>query len=391
MARDIHKNVIVSLDLSTRASAMKLAGIYRYLRGEPRWDITLLSGRSGLTESLVRRHIDHADGFILMVYPSPAAIMRLATEHKPIVTIDFSYPVLSANGGLVRIDPNAIVEAAAAHFDTWGRFATYAYIHDKTKSIWSKARAYAAAQTLARRNRKLIRIESNRLHAKNIEQLPKPAAILTADDATALQVVNLCNRHKIRVPEDVSILGIDNDERYVMGSTPSISSIEPEFEREGFEAARMLDELMSRESHSKRRLVRCGINAIFQRGSTGKRPPSEALVERAENYIRANFGQLKGPADIAAAIGVSRRLLDLRMHELHRPSLAEQLRSVRLQRLSELLKSTQLPVTHLAHQVGFGNLAWAMTVFRKHFGQSMKGYRNAHRRQGTTHLSHGSE
>lgn len=153
----------------------------------------------------------------------------------------------------------------------------------------------------------------------------------------------------------------------------------------------MLDELMSRESHSKRRLVRCGINAIFQRGSTGKRPPSEALVERAENYIRANFGQLKGPADIAAAIGVSRRLLDLRMHELHRPSLAEQLRCVRLKQLSELLKSTQLPVTHLAHQVGFGNLAWAMTAFRKHFGQSMKGYRIAHRNQGTTHLSHGSE
>ena len=380
MTHSKRKNVILSLDLSTRAGAMKLAGIYRYLRGEPRWDITLLPGRGGLTESLVRRHIDRADGFILMVYPSPAAIMRLAIACKPIVTIDFSYPVLTANGGLVRIDPNAIVEAAAAHFDTWGRFATYAYIHDKTQSLWSKARAHAAAQVLARRNRKLIRIESSRLHATDIERLPKPVAILTADDATALQVVNLCNRHKIRVPEDVSILGIDNDERYVMGATPSISSIEPEFELEGFEAARMLDGLMTRKSRSKRRLVRCGINAIFQRGSTGRRPPSEALVERAENFIRANFGQIKGPADIAAAIGVSRRLLDLRMQELHRPSLAEQLRNVRLKQLSELLKSTQLPVTHLAHQVGFGNLAWAMTIFHKHFGKTMKDYRNEHRR-----------
>lgn len=374
------KNVILSLDLSTRAGAMKLAGIYRYLRGEPRWDITLLPGKGGLTDRLVRQHLDRTDGFILMVYPTPSAVAHLAAARKPTVTIDFSYPVLSANGGLVRIDPHALVEAAATHFDTWGRFATYAYIHDKTKSLWSKARAHAAAQALARRNRKLVRIESIRLHPTDIERLPKPVAILAADDATALQVVNLCNRHKIRVPEDVSILGIDNDERYVLGTSPSISSIEPEFEREGFEAARMLDELMSRKSRSKRRLVRCGINAIFQRGSTGRRPPSEALVERAENFIRANFGQIKGPADIAAAIGVSRRLLDLRMQELHRPSLAEQLRNVRLKQLSELLKSTQLPVTHLAHQVGFGNLAWAMTIFHKHFGKTMKDYRNEHRR-----------
>ena len=375
MTRHIHKNVIVSLDLSTRAGAMKLAGIYRYLRGEPRWDITLLPGKGGLTERLVRQHIDRADGFILMVYPSPAAIMRLAAARKPTVTIDFSYPVLATNGGLVRIDPNAIVEAAAVHFDTWGRFATYAYIHDTTKSLWSKARAHAAAQVLARRNRKLIRLESSRLHPTDIKRLAKPAAILAADDATALQVVNLCNRHKIRVPEDVSILGIDNDERYVLGAHPTISSIEPEFEREGFEAARMLDTLMSRRPTKGRRLVRCGVGAVFQRGSTGNRPPSDALAERAANYIRANFSQIKGPADIAAALGVSRRLLDLRLHELHRPTLAEQIRTVRLERLASLLKSTQLPVTHLARQVGFENLSWAMTAFRNQYGMTMKAFR----------------
>lgn len=354
---------------------MKLAGIYRYLRGEPRWDITLLPGRGGLTDRIVRQHLDRTDGFILMAYPTPSAVARLARARKPTVTIDFSNPALSAIGGLIRIDPNKIAEAAATHFDSWGRFSTYAYVHDATTSLWSKARAHAAAQLLARRNRPLVRLEESRLRPADIERLPKPVALLTADDATALRLVNLCTRHGIRVPEDVSILGIDNDERYVLGTSPSISSIEPEFEREGFEAARMLDALMSRKSRPKRRLVRCGVNAVFQRDSTGTRTPSEALVERAENFIRAHFGDVRGPGDIAAAIGVSRRLLDLRLHELHRPTLAEQLRTVRLERLAELLRSTRLPATHLARQVGFSNLAWAMTTFRKRYGKTMTAYR----------------
>lgn len=371
----VKKTVIVSLDLSTRASALKLAGIYRYLRGEPRWDITLLSGKGGLTDGLAQRHLNRSDGFILMTYPTSSAVTRLAAARKPTVTIDFSYPALSDVGGLIRIDPKEIVKAATAHFDSWGRFATYAYVHDTETSLWSKARTHAAAQMFACNGRTFTHLESRKLRPDDIKRLPKPVAILAANDSTALHLVNLCARYGINIPEDVAVLGIDNDERYVLGAHPTISSIEPEFEREGFEAARMLDTLMSRRPSKGRRLVRCGVNAVFQRGSTGNRPPSDALSERAANYIRANFSQIKSPTDIAAALGVSRRLLDLRLHELHRPTLAEQIRTVRLERLASLLKSTQLPVTHLARQVGFENLSWAMTAFRNQYGMTMKAFR----------------
>ena len=375
MRSKAHRTVALAIDLSTRAGNMKLSGIYRYLRNDSPWDLRLITGRNALTEKVARKFAGIVDGFILIVPGTSAASDLIARSGKPVVTIDFSNRAFAAkNHASVRIDPAEIAETAVQHFQHLGRYAAYAFLGDPQSRIWSQARRHAFKIALSERGIPVASLVNDTSLRTALPALPKPVAVLAADDLQAMELVRFCKTNGLAIPEAVSVLGIDNDERYVLGVTPSVSSIEPAYEQEGFEAAKLLDALMSGRRKTPR-VIRCGVNGIFARESTANRPPSEMLVTRAEEFVKLHSDAIRTSADVAGHLGVSRRLLDLRFHELGKTTLTDVIREAKLTRLASLLRSDDAPIDALVRRVGFTNPNWVKTVFRRRYKMTMSAWR----------------
>lgn len=374
MSEKSRKKVAVVVDLSTRAGNMKLSGIYRHLHGTMPWDLRLLPSADTLTAERAEDMVSWADGLILLKPVSKDLIARIRNLALPTVTVEFTLRELPVKAN-VRIDSMAVAEAALAHFMSRGKFATYAFLSDAQNKSWSRYRVLDFERTLDARKIPLVRLANDTTLAKKLNALPKPIAVLAADDRTAMALARTCQSAKLPIPDAVAILGIDNDERFSLASRPTLSSIEPDYEREGYEAAKMLEALMG---HRKRKnwTVRCGVKATFVRESSAVRSPSLSLVERAEDYIRHHYDEITGPDDLARQLGVSRRLLDLRLQELRHPPAASMLRTARLEQLKKALRNDTSPIDSIVRRMGFSNPNWVKTVFRKTYGMTMTDWRH---------------
>jgi len=376
------KKVAIVIDLSTRAGNMKLSGIYRHQHGTMPWELRLVP----TTETLCRERSDDiaewADGLILLKPVSEDILRQIQERQLPTVTVDFTVRSLSVKAN-VRIDSHAVAVAAMEHFASRGRFATHAFLCDAQNRSWSRYRALDYERVLSERGIPFVRLANDATLGARLSELPKPVAILAADDNTAQSLARTCQAERLSIPDAIAILGIDNDERYSLASHPTLSSIEPDYEREGFEAAKMLEALMS---HRKRKdwTVRCGVKTVFVRESSAIRAPSLSLVERAEGYIRHHYSEIAGPNDLARQLNVSRRLLDLRLQELQRPPVAEQLRTVRLEQLKKALRADTSPIDTIVRRMGFTNPNWAKTLFRKTYGMTMSAWRTSQTPKRTT-------
>ena len=368
------KKVAVVVDLSTRAGNMKLSGIYRYQHGTMPWDLRLIPSTDTLTAERAEDMVSWADGLILLKLVSKDLVARIRERALPTVTVEFTLRELSVKAN-VRIDSRAVAESALAHFMSRGKFATYAFLSDAQNKSWSRYRVLDYERVLGERNLPLVRLANDRALAQRLNDLPKPVAVLAADDRTALSLARTCQSEGLAIPDAVAILGIDNDERFALASRPMLSSVEPDYEREGYEAAKMLEALMNRRRR-KDWTVRCGVMTVYVRESSAIRAPSLTLVERAEDYIRQHYADISGPDDLARQLGVSRRLLDLRLRELRRPPAATLLRTIRLEQLKKALRNDTSPIDVIVRRMGFSNPNWTKTIFRKVYGMTMSDWRH---------------
>ena len=368
------KKVAVVVDLSTRAGNMKLSGIYRYQHGTMPWDLRLVPTTVTLEQDPDDDLVAWANGLILLKRVSAGFLAQVKARDVPAVTVDFTERVIPPRAN-VRIDSHAVAVAAIDHFSSRGKFATYAFLSDAQNKSWSRYRVLDYERVLVERKIPLVRLANDGSLAQRLNALPKPVAVLAADDRTALSLARTCQSEGLAIPDAVAILGIDNDERFALASRPTLSSVEPDYEREGFEAAKMLEALMNRRKR-KSWTVRCGVMTVYVRESSAIRAPSLTLVERAEDYIRQHYADISGPDDLARQLGVSRRLLDLRLRELRRPPAATLLRTIRLEQLKKALRNDTSPIDEIVRRMGFSNPNWTKTIFRKVYGMTMSDWRD---------------
>ena len=173
------------------------------------------------------------------------------------------------------------------------------------------------------------------------------------------------------------MLGINNDTLICENCHPKLSSLEPDFEREGYLAAETLDRMMA-DPVSLRpspRTLYVGVKDIVRRDSTAESSPSGKLVQKAIAYIHRHALEGIGVADVVAHLQVSRRLADLRFHELQYTSIGEEITRVRLAEVKRLLRSTKDPIDSIAVKCGFRNPNYLKNLFRKRFSMSMREFR----------------
>ena len=213
--------------------------------------------------------------------------------------------------------------------------------------------------------------------AEFLKSLEYPAAVLTANDMRATEVIAAAKASGIKVPGMISILGIDNDPYICDSVTPGISSIEPDFHAEGASAAMLLDKMMKSRKPLGKRHVFFGVSRVAIRESMPHLPPAQILVDRAREFIREHAVDGITPGDVAAHLGISRPLLDLRFRETQKESVGRLITDTKLAEVLRRLKDTRVAIGAIPDLCGFKNANALKNLFKRRYGVSMREFRNS--------------
>ena len=215
--------------------------------------------------------------------------------------------------------------------------------------------------------------------AQWLKGLAKPCGILAANDLLALEVISVCRTIGISVPDEVAVLGIDNDEIACENSSPSLSSIRPNFNEAGYMAASLLEERLNCHGKFKGDFRRTfSAMGIVRRQSTRLLPRSNAEVSRAMELIRLNACDGLKPRDVFAGFVCSRRSAELKFRSLTGHSVQEAINLARLEKVKDLLAREAVKIDSIAGQCGWKSAAQLRVFFRAVEGVSLREWRKSH-------------
>lgn len=207
-----------------------------------------------------------------------------------------------------------------------------------------------------------------------VSQLPRPLGVFCCNDERGLQVLDACRRANITVPDDVAVLGVDNDLAMCELSIPPMSSIDINAEGVGYEAAVLLDKMMSGRKPTKM-VMRLAPRGVVTRRSTDIVASEDEEVARAAQYIRDHAGTGLQVSDVLSHLGVSRASLQQRMKKVLGRTVHEEIQRVRLAKAKELLATGKLTIKQVSRESGFASVQYMTRVFRAMTGETPARYR----------------
>lgn len=210
--------------------------------------------------------------------------------------------------------------------------------------------------------------------------LPRPVGVLASHDIQGVQLSEACRRAGLRVPDDVALLGVDDDDLFCEVARPSLSSVALPGERIGYEAARMLEALLSGQGRrtSSRTLLLPSPGVVTRQSSDVLSIDDEDVVA-AVRLIRAHAHGPMGVADVLSAVAVSRRSLERRFRAALGRGLGEEIRRARVEKAKGLLSGTEMPIAQVATNSGFSETKHLSTVFRREAGVTPTEFRRRSR------------
>jgi LacI family transcriptional regulator len=208
--------------------------------------------------------------------------------------------------------------------------------------------------------------------------LSQPLALWASDDELAFHVVNACLRAGIRVPEQVAVLGMDDDEMLCEAATPPISSITSNAEEIGYRAARRLRRLMNGQPDDEPQVVNVPPRSVRLRRSTDLHAVDDPHVAKALRIIEQEACSGLRVVDLIAQVPVARRLLERRFKAALGRTLLQEIWRVQCRQAAELMESTKLPMLDIAERCGYEHPEHFSAVFKKVMGLPPGAYRKQH-------------
>lgn len=372
-------HIALLIETSLASGRDILRGIARYVREHRRW--SLYHEPHGLTDALPRwlRHW-RGDGIIARIQTRTMATQIAASG---IPTIDVLGVVPNPGFPLVHVDDVAIARMAADHLRARGlrHFGFYGIQGEN----WSEQRCAGFCAAVAPDpvaihelprdaigRRPWERVE-NRM-AKWIAALPKPVGILVCSDQRGPQLLEACRRASVSIPDDVAVIGVDNDEPLCEVCDPPLSSIQAGHVSVGYEAAALLDGLL-RGSEAPRKALLVQPRHVVQRLSTDMLAIDDMAVAAALRLIRERGYVELNVDEIARRVNLSRSVLQRRFRTLLNRTIHQEIIAMKLKRAQELLTNTDLPLSVVAERTGFTHQEYMGAVFKKRLGKTPAGVR----------------
>jgi len=272
----------------------------------------------------------------------------------------------------------------AAQFFAKRRFRSFAF-YGNNKLIWSRERAEGFRDEIERIGGNYYYMETVNLRNEPwgeghieledwLKSLPKPVALLACDDNFAMQVSETCKLNDIRIPEEISLLGVDNDELICNLSDPPISSIVLDVEKGGYEAGRLIHQLIEGYRTKPFNII---INPVrFElRQSTEKYDISNPYILEVVKYIENNFTEELTIDSLTKIVPLSRRNLEVKFKKEMGTSIYQFILSCRVEYFAMLLVSTNRLLFELALESGFNDCKNISRIFKRFKGYSPAEFR----------------
>ncbi|MFK7736126.1 MAG: substrate-binding domain-containing protein [Pirellulaceae bacterium] len=379
------KSVALLIETSNAYARALLDGILRYTRANLPWSLYVPEQERGaLPPSWIANW--QGDGIIARI-ESEAIANKLSSLSIPIV--DVSAARHAPSTPYVETNDEKIAELAVRHFVERG-FETFAYCGDPGFA-WSTMRRDQFAKRVGELGGTLHELQStSRLSsdyswnaersrlAEWLQELPKPIAVFACYDIKAQQVLQVCREVNIAVPESVAVLGVDNDRLLCELCTPPLSSIIPDAVQTGYQAAALLDRMMSGD-HVPPEGHLIDPLGVETRQSTDVLAIEDAEVAVALQFIRENHWRGIDVSDVLKVSMLSRRVLDKRFRVSIGRTPHQEIMRLRLERVKRMLMETDLPLAEIAERCGFENSEYMPVVFRREIGQTPSSYRRSMR------------
>ena len=296
--------------------------------------------------------------------------------------------------GIPPFGPNnqAICELAFEHLHSLGIESFAFYGEPKGRHVYDDQRE-ECYRNLVKENDFSYAVYKHRYHgqiAKSWEKeqehltgwlhkLPKPVGVMACHDDRGQQVLDACRRASLHVPDEVAVIGSDNSEFLCNLSIPTLSSIDVNSERIGYEAALLLDRMMVGEAQFNEPMYFDPMEVVV-RQSTEVTACGDRDISTALSFIRQEACRGITVADVARRIPLSRSVLNRRFKKIVGRSLKEEILHMQLNMAKRLLINTNLPITAVSSNTGFCEARYFSTVFRRWTGSTPSGYRQQHGR-----------
>lgn len=213
---------------------------------------------------------------------------------------------------------------------------------------------------------------------KWLHDLPKPCAVMVYWDILAQKALMFCRELGIQIPAQLSIISVDNTEEICESTVPTLSSIEPDFRAGGYLAMTFVERLLrSPRPAGVLPTAYYGIRRFVERASSRDVHGAARIVVAAQDFIRRNATFGIRTRDVATALNISQRLLELHFANVLKRPPHEEIQHVRLQTVKELLRTTNLPLEAIAERAGYTTLHHLQNLFKARFGMPLGAYRRS--------------
>lgn len=373
------RKVVVALKLSDASWRDFLTGFFDYAKRKTHWDIRITQSIEELERALPDCH-----GVVSGIKPSKNVQFMLGRNNLPLVAVGAEWKLDQRMNAVtyIRNDNEDIGRYCARHFQSLGKFASAGFVPSDTCDDWSAARECGFFETFDEIEKSTFKQIAEPGSDKDIaalaqwlKSLPKPAAVMTAWDMRGVHALSACRMARLKVPGQVSVIGVDNDPLLCDFTTPTLTSISPDHVLEGQIAAETIDHMIRKHCGPKGRLILNTAKKMVERESARPVPPVAALMARAIAFIDAHAAENIKAADVVEALGVSRSLLDRRFREFRNETTANAITARRLKEVAQRLCRTNMSIHAISASCGFQNANHLKNLFKRKYGMSMREWR----------------
>ncbi len=377
------KRVILLIESSRAYGRSLLRGIVKYAKLKGGW--SFYNEPRGQDQSLPRFSSWEVDGAIVRLHESEEAYRFLekgipivvAREEKEIPGVP---NIVGDNAAVGEMAGKYLLEKGFKHFGYCG-----------FNSSWSQARLRSFAETVKKSGCEISDYKPLKSQGRSswpnelqrisrwLKDLPKPLAIMACNDDRGRHVIEACKIANVKIPYEAVVLGVDNDELFCELSDPPLSSIARDTEAAGFEAAAVLDRLMSgRKTKCSRIIVHP--THIVARLSSDILAIEDPEVAKALSFIKYHSRQHTQVDEVAEAVAMSRRNLHRRFVKTLGRTVHEEIRRTRVDLVVQMLLETDMTVSQIAYELGCSSEKHIAREFKAIKGVTPLAFRKQHTR-----------
>jgi LacI family transcriptional regulator len=373
------QRVALLIETSNAYARGLLRGMVRYIREHEPWSFYLFEQARGDDPPSWLNHWD-GDGIIARIESRRIA---KAVLNSRLPAVDVSAGRFAPGIPWVETDDQAIAQLAASHFLDRG-FQHFAYCgavgfhwsqwrHDYFVKILDRLgfSCHYFVPPAGRSEHQIQGLEDW------LRRLPKPIGVFASYDIRGQQILDACRNVGLAVPDEVAVLGVDNDELLCELASPRLSSVASDAHRTGYEAAALLGRMMKGEILGEME-VRIAPLGVCCRESSDVLATGDPDVVNAVRFIREHACESIHVSDVLRAIPLSRKALEVRFKNLLHHTIHQEIIRVKVDRVKELLSSTELTLTDISARTGFEHPEYMSVTFKRETGLTPGSYRTEH-------------